>query len=148
MASGGESEEEEQEWLCDSFLEILASLINKENVQAILSEQDHMYDCICRFNGRFMVHCSRLAHSITAYVNGCTCHVSFRLETLEVANEKLSSLNSLSEKSFALHAADFRSHTRTIANMKKELDSVFRRIRYPFPPLTPASLMDPPTAGS
>ena len=53
-----------------------------------------------------------------------------RLETLEVANEKLSSLNNLSEKSFALHAADFRSYTRTVGNMKKELDSVFRRIRY------------------
>lgn len=46
MASGGESEDEEQEWLCDSFLERLASLINKENVQAILSEQERMYVCI------------------------------------------------------------------------------------------------------
>lgn len=79
-------------------------------------------------------------------VNDCSCHVSLpRLETLEVANEKLSSLNSLSEKSFALHAADFRSHTRTIANMKKELDSVFRRIRYFPTPHLPHSLPPPLT---
>ena len=59
-----------------------------------------------------------------------TARVSIaRLETLEVANEKLSSLNNLSEKSFALHVAEFRTYTQTLVNMKKEIDSVFRRIR-------------------
>ena len=46
-----------------------------------------------------------------------------------MANEKLSSLNNLSEKSFALHVADFRAYTQTLSNMKRDLDSVFRRIR-------------------
>ena len=52
-----------------------------------------------------------------------------RLETLEVANEKLSNLNALSEKCFDLHVAEFRSYTQTLSGMKRELDSVFRRIR-------------------
>ena len=55
--------------------------------------------------------------------------VLFRLETLEVANEKLSSLNNFSEKCFGLHVAEFRTYTQTLTNMKKDLDSVFRRIR-------------------
>ncbi|CAI7998447.1 KxDL motif-containing protein 1 [Geodia barretti] len=51
------------------------------------------------------------------------------LETLEVANEKLSHLNALSEKCFDLHVAEFRTYTQTLTSMKRELDSVFRRIR-------------------
>ena len=51
MAAGGErpgagsqggGQEEEGEWLCDGFLDKFAGLINKGNVQAILSEQDNM----------------------------------------------------------------------------------------------------------
>lgn len=51
------------------------------------------------------------------------------LETLEVANEKLSKLNSLSENSYELCAAEFRRYTQTLTGMKRDLDSVFRRIR-------------------
>ena len=67
---------------------------------------------------------------LTRFIHACILHYErSRLETLEVANEKLSSLNNLSEKSFALHAADLRTYTQTLCGMKKELDSVFRRIR-------------------
>ena len=52
-----------------------------------------------------------------------------RMETLEVANAKLSSLNDFSEKRFELYAGDFHKYTQTLTNMKRELDSVFRRIR-------------------
>lgn len=54
---------------------------------------------------------------------------SSRLGTLEVANEKLSNLNSLSEENYQRMSQEFRQNTRTLAEVKRELDSVFRRIR-------------------
>lgn len=68
-------------------------------------------------------------HLVDIAISLYTILLIARLETLEVANEKLSSLNNLSEKSFTLHAANLRTYTQTLGNMKKELDSVFRRIR-------------------
>ena len=62
-----------------------------------------------------------------------------RLETLEVANEKLSSLNTLSAKSYALHVANFRTYTQSLVAMKRDLDSVFRRIRCVVGSLIPSS---------
>ena len=52
-----------------------------------------------------------------------------RLGTLEVANEKLSNLNSLSEENYQRVSQEFRQNTRTLSDVKRELDSVFRRIR-------------------
>ena len=52
-----------------------------------------------------------------------------RLETLEIANEKLSGLNALSEGNFQRMSQEFRQNTQTLAGVKRELDSVFRRIR-------------------
>ena len=54
---------------------------------------------------------------------------SLRLGTLEIANEKLSNLNSLSEENYQRMSQEFRQNTRTLAEVKRELDSVFRRIR-------------------
>ena len=53
-----------------------------------------------------------------------------RLSTLEVANEKISSLNQISERNYQSQAENFRQNIRMLGNMKKELDSVFRRIRW------------------
>ena len=49
---------------------------------------------------------------------------------MEIANEKISSLNEISERNYQSHAEEFRRNIRLLATMKKELDSVFRRIRY------------------
>lgn len=57
------------------------------------------------------------------------CESPCRLKVLEVANEKLSSLNLISEQNFLDQAAEFRHNTRTLIAMKRELDSTFRRIR-------------------
>ena len=70
-------------------------------------------------------------------------HFVFRLGTLEVANEKLASLNSISEQNFQIMSADFKDNTRTLMNMKKQLDSVFRRIRYMSPLVLPALFLIP-----
>ena len=48
---------------------------------------------------------------------------------LEVANWKLASLNEISETTFNKCATDFRHHTKMLQDMKKQLDSIFRRIR-------------------
>ena len=53
----------------------------------------------------------------------------FRLTTLEVANEKISSLNQISERNYFTQSEEFGRNIRLLGNMKKELDSVFRRIR-------------------
>ena len=52
------------------------------------------------------------------------------MNTLETANCKLSSLNDFSEDTFQDCAAEFRQHTKTLVDMKKQLDSIFRRIRH------------------
>ena len=46
-----------------------------------------------------------------------------------MANEKLLNLNRFSEKSFEMYVAEFRGYTQSLATMKRELDSIFRRIR-------------------
>lgn len=52
-----------------------------------------------------------------------------RLASLEVANEKLGSVNKISEGNYFKMSVELRQSTRTLVNMKRELDSVFRRIR-------------------
>lgn len=53
-----------------------------------------------------------------------------RLASLETSNMKLKSLNALSEHEFQTSAASFRQRTKTLQAMKRDLDSVFRRIRF------------------
>lgn len=48
---------------------------------------------------------------------------------MEITNEKLASLNQISEKKFQSMSLEFRQHTQTLLTMKKQLDSCFRRIR-------------------
>ena len=50
-------------------------------------------------------------------------------QLLEVANWKLASLNEISDITFQEHAPEFRHCVRSIQEMKKQLDSIFRRIR-------------------
>ena len=44
-------------------------------------------------------------------------------------NEKLKFLNSISQSRYDASVTAFRFHMRLLANVKKDLDSVFRRIR-------------------
>ena len=64
-------------------------------------------------------------------LNSIDC--TYRLTSLEVANEKLSSLNKLSEGNYFRMSAELHQSTRTLVSMKRELDSVFRRIRFVIP---------------
>lgn len=48
---------------------------------------------------------------------------------MEISNEKLASLNNISEMNFHAMCVEFRQHTQTLLVMKKQLDSCFRRIR-------------------
>ena len=53
-----------------------------------------------------------------------------RLGRFEKTNAKLESFNSLEAGRFGVAMEQFRSHTRVLTDMKKDLDAVFRRIRY------------------
>lgn len=52
------------------------------------------------------------------------------LLSLEVSNEKLTSYNNVSEATFRRLSGVFVQNTKLLADMKKELDTVFRRIRF------------------
>ena len=77
----------------DAFLDSLLSMVNNEDMVAILKAQSQMLD-------RF-----------------------------EKTNEMLSNFNRLSAKRYEKTVEQFREHTDTLLTMKKDLDSVFRRIR-------------------
>ena len=51
------------------------------------------------------------------------------LHTLELSNSKLSSLNDISERTYEQNVAEFRHSIKMLQDMKKQLDSIFRRIR-------------------
>lgn len=51
------------------------------------------------------------------------------LKDFEVANSKLASLNEISETTFNNSVAEFKQYTKMLHDMKKQLDSIFRRIR-------------------
>ncbi|XP_003724305.1 kxDL motif-containing protein 1 [Strongylocentrotus purpuratus] len=77
----------------DAFLDSLLSMVNQEDMIAILKAQSQMLD-------RF-----------------------------EKTNEMLSNFNRLSSKRYEKTFEQFKEHTETLLTMKKDLDSVFRRIR-------------------
>ena len=51
------------------------------------------------------------------------------LHTLELSNSKLASLNNISEKTYEKTVSQFRHNIKMLQDMKKQLDSIFRRIR-------------------
>lgn len=97
--------------LCDPFLSKFAQMMNQDNVSKVLEEQVHMYVVLTRY---------------------CDCLIvdAFRMSVFEVTNEKIASVNRISELNYRNTAVDLRQTTRSLATMKRELDSIFRRIRY------------------
>ncbi len=55
--------------------------------------------------------------------------IHYRMSVFEVTNEKIASLNRISELNYFNTSVELRQTTKTLATMKKELDSIFRRIR-------------------
>lgn len=51
------------------------------------------------------------------------------LQRFEKTNEMLTNVNTLSATRLDRATTDFRKHTATVTEMKKDLDSIFRRIR-------------------
>ena len=56
--------------------------------------------------------------------------ITNRLTKFEKTNAKFSRLNDLSATRYSYLQQQLRSHTKMLVDMKKDLDSVFRRIRY------------------
>lgn len=57
-----------------------------------------------------------------------------RLDRFEKTNEMLLNFNNLSSVRLQQMSERFMHHTRTLVDMKRDLDSIFRRIRWPPPP--------------
>lgn len=55
---------------------------------------------------------------------------NFRLGRLEKTNEMLINCNALSATRFAVASQDLKKHTQLLFDLKKDLDSVFKRIRF------------------
>lgn len=53
-----------------------------------------------------------------------------RLSRFEKTNEMLINFNILSANRFEATVKDFQKHTQLLFDMKKDLDTVFKRIRY------------------
>lgn len=60
------------------------------------------------------------------------CVSLLRLDRFEKTNEMLINFNGLSNVRLQQMNDRFLLHTRTLIEMKKDLDSIFRRIRYKF----------------
>ena len=56
-------------------------------------------------------------------------HHTIRLQRFEKTNEKLSSFNELSTVKLNAAMAQFKRHTQQIVEARKDLHSIFRRIR-------------------
>lgn len=63
-----------------------------------------------------------------------------RLDRFEKTNEMLLNFNNLSSARLQQMSERFLHHTRTLVEMKRDLDSIFRRIRWV---LSPSSLCLP-----
>ncbi|XP_077997020.1 kxDL motif-containing protein 1-like [Glandiceps talaboti] len=77
----------------DTFVHLMASLVNKDDVTEIVSTQKHM------------------------------------LNRFEKTNEMLRSFNKLSSNHYDEKIEQFKNHTRTLLDMKRDLDIIFKRIK-------------------
>ena len=77
----------------DAFIGSMTSVVNHDDVSAILEAQTHM------------------------------------MSRFEKTNEMLSNFNNLSAARYEKTLEQYKDHTQTLLEMKKDLDSIFRRIR-------------------
>lgn len=55
---------------------------------------------------------------------------SFSMEKIKQSNSTLTEFNNFSQSSYNNIVKDFNGHTRMIKDMKKDLDYIFKKIRY------------------
>ena len=65
----------------------------------------------------------------TQHIEQIHKHQSYILNRLEITNAKLAQVNKFSIHNFIKISPQIKRHTRTLIDTKKELDSIFRRIR-------------------
>ena len=72
-----------------------------------------------------------LAKFVTVIKRHMKCSIQFcRLMRFEKTNEMLLNFNILSKARFETTQHEFKKHTQLLAEMKMDLDQVFKRIRY------------------
>uniref|UniRef100_A0A493TVM9 KxDL motif-containing protein 1 n=2 Tax=Anas platyrhynchos TaxID=8839 RepID=A0A493TVM9_ANAPP len=78
------------------------------------------------------VFCGRVLGMVNAEdVNAIILAQKNMLDRFEKTNEMLLNFNNLSSLRMQQMSERFAHHTRTLVEMKKDLDSIFRRIRHP-----------------
>uniref|UniRef100_A0A8C8YDQ3 KxDL motif-containing protein 1 n=1 Tax=Prolemur simus TaxID=1328070 RepID=A0A8C8YDQ3_PROSS len=81
------------------------------------------------------VFCSRILNMVnTDDVNAIILAQKNMLDRFEKTNEMLLNFNNLSSARLQQMSERFLHHTRTLVEMKRDLDSIFRRIRWAFSP--------------
>ncbi|XP_028641931.1 kxDL motif-containing protein 1 isoform X1 [Grammomys surdaster] len=80
------------------------------------------------------VFCGRFLSMVnTDDVNAIILAQKNMLDRFEKTNEMLLNFNNLSSVRLQQMSERFVHHTRTLVDMKRDLDSIFRRIRWPLP---------------
>lgn len=130
------------------FCNRMLSMVNSEDVNAIIQAQRHMwvsrrkmwyfcnfttpsrisFACGSKSNDTRLVFC-KLAKVNTTFLILYNFLYNNRLDRFEKTNEMLINFNGLSNVRLQQMNERFLLHTRTLVEMKKDLDSIFRRIR-------------------
>lgn len=130
------------------FCNRMLSMVNSEDVNAIIQAQRHMwvslrYMCyFCNFTTPSLISFScdsKSNHTRLAFCSLASLNITVltlyhflnntRLDRFEKTNEMLINFNGLSNVRLQQMNEHFLLHTRTLVEMKKDLDSIFRRIR-------------------
>lgn len=105
------------------FCNRMLSMVNSEDVNAIIQAQRHMWVPLSRDLPMQHIYSSFILILLHVVVYS-------RLDRFEKTNEMLINFNGLSNVRLQQMNEHFLMHTRTLIEMKKDLDSIFRRIRY------------------
>ena len=98
----------------DVLLNRMLHLVNQEDTEKIIEMQTIAYASL---------------GCITLHLLVLLMVLVFSLQRFEKTNEMLVNFNHLSTVRFASTCEEFKRHTRTLTQMKTDLDSVFKRIR-------------------
>lgn len=96
-----------------TIIKLFADEINKQDINGLLHAQNLLY-----------------VDNILSYKKNFLFLFVIRLEQLDKSNEKLDGINRISTERYLSATKDFTKHTQTLTTMKKDLDFIFKRIKY------------------
>lgn len=97
----------------EAFVQGLAGLVNQSDVETMIRAQKQMYFKVLHKKPNILTKRK----------------LSYRLQRFEKTNEMLLNCNALSQSRLKQANEDFKRHCKVLADMKKDLDYIFRKIR-------------------